>query len=182
MAVKPLLKSGLRKSIGSGYNTQVWDEAWLPTIHPRPPSGIRPIQKPNMLGYELIDRSSKSWNMEVLISLFAPEDVSLICSMRISRSFKVDSFCWVHTKSGIYSVKTGYDEMCPLDNEQKLQACTQPSINGLLQQVWKVKTVPKIKHLMWQSLSNCLPVCSRLADRHCHQFGHVKDAGKTMRP
>ncbi|KAJ4906151.1 hypothetical protein Rs2_09809 [Raphanus sativus] len=125
---------------------------------------------------------SKIWNMEVLISLFAPEDVSLICSMRISRSFKVDSFCWVHTISGIYSVKTGYDEMYPLDNEQKLQACTQPSINGLLQQVWKVKTVPKIKHLMWQSLSNCLPVCSRLADRHCHQFGHVKDAGKTMRP
>ncbi|XP_013594493.1 PREDICTED: uncharacterized protein LOC106302551 [Brassica oleracea var. oleracea] len=73
MAAKALLKSGLRKAIGSGYNTRVWDESWLPTSPPRPPTGV-----------------------------------------------------------------------------------------------WASKTVPKIKHFMWQALTNCVPVCSRLADLHCH--------------
>lgn len=168
MAVKPLLRSGLRKSIGSGYNTRVWDEMWLPTIPPRQPSGIRPIQKPNLLVFELIDRNTKSWNLDFLRTLFIPEDIPLITSLRISRSFKVDSFCWVYTKSGIYSVNTGYDEMCRLDNDTSPELCTEPSITSLTQQVWQVKTVPKIQHFMWQSLSNCVPVCSRLADRHCH--------------
>ena len=169
MAAKPLLKSGLRKSIGSGYNTRVWDELWLTTNPPRSPSGVRPIQKPNMLVHELIDRHSKSWNVELLKNFTAPEDISLITSIRIIKSFKVDSFCCVHTKSGIYSVKAGYDEKCRLDNEQPAEACTEPSTTSLTQQVWKVKTVPKIKHFMWQlALSNCVPVCSRLADRHCH--------------
>ena len=168
MAAKPLLKSGMWKSIGSGYNNRVWNEPWIPTTPPPPPYGIRPIQKPNMLVFELIDRNSKSWNTDLLKTIFAPEDIPLITSLRISRSFRVDSFCWVHTKSGIYSVKTGYDEMCRLVNEQARELCTEPSISSLTQQVWKVKTVPKIRHFMWQSLSNCIPVCSRLADRHCH--------------
>ncbi|KAG2267063.1 hypothetical protein Bca52824_074142 [Brassica carinata] len=58
--------------------------------------------------------------------------------------------------------------MCRLVNEQARELWTEPSISSLTQQVWKVKTVPKIRHFMWQSLSNCIPVCSRLADRHCH--------------
>lgn len=146
MAAKPLLKSCLRKSIGSGYNTRVWDELWIPTTPLRLPSGIKPIQKPNMFVYELIDRNSKSWNIDLLKTIFASEDIPLITSLRISRSFRVDSFCWVHTKSGIYSVITGYDEMRRLVNEQPGELCNAPSISSLTQQVWKVKTVPKIRH------------------------------------
>ncbi|XP_048620107.1 uncharacterized protein LOC125590553 [Brassica napus] len=142
MAAKPLLKSGLRKSIGSGYNTRVWDELWLTTNPPRSPSGVRPIQKPNMLVHELIDRHSKSWNVELLKNFTAPEDISLITSIRIIKSFKVDSFCCVHTKSGIYSVKAGYDEKCRLDNEQPAEACTEPSTTSLTQQTWALAHLP----------------------------------------
>ena len=168
MAAKPLLKSGLRKSIGSGYNTRVWDEPWIPSTPPRPPTGVAPIQKPNLLVYELIDRETKSWNVEALKAVIAPEDIPLISSLRISRSFKVDSFCWIHTKSGAYSVKTGYDEICRSENEQNTELCIEPSVTSLINQVWATNTARKIKHFMWQALSNCVSVCSRLTDRHCH--------------
>ncbi|KAG2327458.1 hypothetical protein Bca52824_010186 [Brassica carinata] len=46
--------------------------------------------------------------------------------------------------------------------------CSEPSISSLTQLVCEVKTVQKIKHFIWQALSNCVPVCNRLADRHSH--------------
>lgn len=167
MAARPLLKSGLRKSIGSGYNTRVWDEPWIPGVPARPPCGVRPIQNPNLLVHELIDRHTKTWKSDSLRALFDPEDIPLICSIKISRFFKVDSYCWSHTKSGAYSVKTGYVEACRLEEELEPQIVSEPSTTGLLRKVWSVKTVRKIKHFMWQAISNFVPVRSRLIERHC---------------
>lgn len=58
--------------------------------------------------------------------------------------------------------------MSGLTEELPTEYCSEPSITGLTHQVWASKTVPKIKHFMWQALTNYVPVCSRLADRHCH--------------
>lgn len=66
------------------------------------------------------------------------------------------------------SVKIGHDEICRLANEQNTKLCTEPSVTSLINQVWSSNTARKIKHFMWQALSNCVPVCSRLADWHCH--------------
>ncbi|KAG2330378.1 hypothetical protein Bca52824_001558 [Brassica carinata] len=33
--------------------------------------------------------------------------------------------------------------------------------------IWKLKTSHKIKHFLWQALSDSIATCSRLADRHC---------------
>lgn len=186
MAAKPLLKSGLRKSIDSGYNTRVWDEPWIPSNPPRSPTAIAPIQKPNLLVFELIDRTSKTWNVDTLRAIVAPEDIPLILSLRISRSFKMDSFCWIHTRSGAYSVKTGYDAMSRFENDQNTDCCLEPSTNGLIKQVWSTKTSRKIKHFMWQALTNCVPVCSRLTDRHfcsdrtCQKCGHEDETVNHM--
>ena len=43
----------------------------------------------------------------------------------------------------------------------------EPSINPLLSKVWKLKAPRKIKHFLWQCLTGCIAVCSRLAERHC---------------
>ena len=43
----------------------------------------------------------------------------------------------------------------------------EPSINPLLSKVWKLKAPRKIKHFLWQCLTGCVAVCSRLAERHC---------------
>ena len=78
----------------------------------------------------------------------------------------------------MYSVKTGYDEMCRLTEELPTENCSEPSITGLTQQVLASKTVPKVKHFMWQALTNCVPDCSCLADRHCHPDRTCPRCGK----
>ncbi|XP_013594530.1 PREDICTED: uncharacterized protein LOC106302609 [Brassica oleracea var. oleracea] len=51
------------------------------------------------------------------------------------------------------------------DSDVRKGSSAQPSINGLIQRVWKVETVPKIKIFMWKSLSNALSVNDGLLAR-----------------
>lgn len=44
--------------------------------------------------------------MELIHNMCNPEDVDLIQSIKSSHNIKPDDFCWLHTKSGIYSVKS----------------------------------------------------------------------------
>ena len=43
----------------------------------------------------------------------------------------------------------------------------EPSTTTLQAKVWKLRTTKKIKHFIWQAISNCLPVCRSLSDHHC---------------
>ena len=48
-----------------------------------------------------------------------------------------------------------------------MQQASEPSTNSLKAMIWKLKTTRKIKHFLWQALSDCLATCSQLVDRHC---------------
>lgn len=48
-----------------------------------------------------------------------------------------------------------------------MEQVLEPSITALQAKAWKLKTTKKIKHFIWQALSNCIPVCNALSDRHC---------------
>ena len=67
---------------------------------------------------QLIDQSSKTWKVEVLQSLFDPGDIPLIRSLRLSHNFSDDGFCWIFTKSGAYTVKSGYKLASQLKEEK----------------------------------------------------------------
>ncbi|KAG7563954.1 Ribonuclease H-like superfamily [Arabidopsis suecica] len=62
----------------------------------------------NLYVNELIDPISKTWNMAKLQDLIAPEDIPRILGLHPSFSFSRDSYIWAHTKSGNYSVRSGY--------------------------------------------------------------------------
>lgn len=70
--------------------------------------------------------------MELIHNMCNPEDVDLIQSIKSSHNIKPDDFCWLHTKSGIYSVKSWY-EIASLDQEESEEhQPVEPSINPLL--------------------------------------------------
>ncbi|XP_024008064.1 uncharacterized protein LOC112084035 [Eutrema salsugineum] len=80
LAAKPYLKMGLRKTIGSGLNTRVWSEPWIPDARARPPRATPQIgiQDPGVLVYSFIRQDTKQWDEPLLREFFQPEDVSLI--------------------------------------------------------------------------------------------------------
>ncbi|KAL9812373.1 putative ribonuclease H domain, reverse transcriptase zinc-binding domain-containing protein [Arabidopsis thaliana] len=108
---------------------------------------------------------SRVLKVELIQAIIDPSDIPLILSLKPSRRFQVDDFCWIYTKSGHYTVKSGYLRATQWNDEEN--EVTEPSTKILKKQVWKVKTARKIKHFLWQALSGCLATSSRLVDRHC---------------
>lgn len=165
MAAKSLLQEGLRKNIQSGFNTRVWSDNWIPTVPARPAKDKGIYRDPNLYVNHLIDFDTKEWKMDIIHNLVDPEDIPLITCLKPSRAFKTDDYIWVYTKSGQYTVKSGYSiatQGTPIQQE-----LLEPSITTLQGQVWKLKTSRKIKHFLWQALTGCVSTCSRLMDRHC---------------
>jgi len=49
--------SGLRRTIGSGMLTRVWEDPWIPTIPARPAKSILDIRDPLLYVNDLIDQN-----------------------------------------------------------------------------------------------------------------------------
>lgn len=167
MAALPLLKNGIRKSIGMGDDTLVWADPWLPSRPTRPPILCGSSFNPSLRIVELLDPVSKDWNFELLNTLVIPSDVPLILSLKPTRTSRTLKYVWNLTKPGIYSVKSGYELAMATAETSPPDQVLKPSTTCLQARVWKLKTTMKIKHFIWQALSNCVPVCSAHSDRHC---------------
>ena len=111
MAAKPLLISGLQKTIGTGWDTRVWSESWVPDSVAQPPRPADHInyRLPQLLVQSFIRNDTKEWDIQLLREFFHPDDIPLILGLKPSRSLAPDGYVWNHTKSGVYSVKTGYE-------------------------------------------------------------------------
>ena len=167
LAAQNLLREGLRKTIGSGYNTRVWIDPWIPTIPARPATDAGVYRDRDMFVNQLIDQATKQWRLEMLEALIDPRDIPLIQSIRPSHIFRDDGYCWSYTKTGLYTVKSGYKLASQMKEANIESAVMEPSINQLKEMIWKLKAPRKIQHFLWQVLSDSIASCSRLADRHC---------------
>ena len=145
----------------------VWSDHWIPDTKPRPAIPCGPSFNPNLHVYDLIDLLSPNWNLPLLHQLLSPRDISLIQSLRLPRSRRPDNYNWAFAKSGAYSVQSGYNLALEMDTNRTPPLVSKPSTTSLKAKVWSIKTSRKIKHFIWNALSDYVPVCGRLSDRHC---------------
>ncbi|XP_023633512.1 uncharacterized protein LOC111829070 [Capsella rubella] len=181
-SAKPLIVSGLRRTVGSGMLTRVWTDLWLPTIPPRPAKSVLAFQDPHLYVNDLLNRDTQEWKLELLNAIVDPSDIPLILGIRPSRTYLSDGYSWVHTKSGNYTVKSGYWAARNLSRPSCDLPFQGPDVSALQAQVWKTKTTRKLKHFMWQCLSGCVATCQRLFSRHigrekdCLRCGHEEES------
>ncbi|KAG7595155.1 Reverse transcriptase zinc-binding domain [Arabidopsis thaliana x Arabidopsis arenosa] len=158
-------------------NTRVWLDPWIPDIPARPAKGITAERDPHLYVDHLIDPVSKLWKLDKLHALIEPSDIPLILSIRPSRSYLSDGYSWNGTKSGNYSVKSGYWAARELSRPTCDHPFQGPGITPLLTQVWKLKTTRKLKHFVWQCLSGCLATNHTLFYRHVGKEKHCPRCG-----
>lgn len=112
---------------------------------------------------DLIDIQKRNWNMEKLHELFYSADVLFIIDKKPVVS-KNDYWCWIHNKSGDYTVSSGYWLANQLNNIELIkEAEMRPSFNDIKGQVWDLKTFQKIKLFIWRALSGAVSVADNLA-------------------
>lgn len=99
-----------------------------------------------------------SWNVDLLNAYFHPDNVKTIRGIAVSRIQQPDTYGWMLTKSGKYSVKSGFrtESLYP-DRWPRMSICG-PNIKQLLAFSWKLKCSPKLQHFVWQVLSGTLSV------------------------
>lgn len=66
IAASPILQHELRKTIGNGFDTYVWEDLWLLTTPARPANGNGLNCDPNLSVHHLIDYDTQTWNLEML--------------------------------------------------------------------------------------------------------------------
>ncbi|XP_010451766.1 PREDICTED: uncharacterized protein LOC104733939 [Camelina sativa] len=103
--------------------------------------------------------------MDMLNEHFDLLDVALIRAIPLGGNQKDDSFGWHFTKTGLYTVKSGY-HTARHDVVRTFAATgSGPEITPLLASVWRVRCPPNIQHFMWQVLSGCISVSANLGRR-----------------
>ncbi|XP_019170536.1 PREDICTED: uncharacterized protein LOC109166101 [Ipomoea nil] len=107
MAAKDLVCGGIRRRIGNGKSTLIWEHPWLqdeldPMIHTEMPqqlSGTRVVG--------LIDQDTETWDPHILADIFQSSDIPRIQKIPVAPDYD-DIWYWYDDPNGIYSVKSGY--------------------------------------------------------------------------
>lgn len=173
-AAQKLIQAGARVIIGNGKGTKLWQERWL---NRKPASKVQSMKRQqsptsvcladDMKVSELLQSNGRDWNTELIEELFSEEVRDKIYDITPAGKESDDSYAWDYTKTGHYTVKSGYWVQVNIINaRQETQEILQPGLDVLYQMIWKLETSPKIHPFLWRCLKNSLPVAGNMYSRH----------------
>lgn len=108
MAAKPLMLLGIRQKVHSGNEIRAWEDNWILSTPARLARPIAPVVHPMMPVREFMKGDPKISDSEMLEHYVNPKYIPLIQYLAISQGYQRDKYCWSYTKSGMYTVKSGY--------------------------------------------------------------------------
>ncbi|KAL9294112.1 putative ribonuclease H domain, reverse transcriptase zinc-binding domain-containing protein [Arabidopsis thaliana] len=134
--------------------------------HPPRPLTLRVLESNATLEAVITTSGSyRYWNEMAMSELISPVDHKYLKSIYLSRIETPDRLIWNYTPSGEYTVRSGYWllQHDPLDTQIK-----PPIPHGsveLKNKIWKLPLLPKIKYMLWRTISHALPTSTRLRTR-----------------
>lgn len=162
LAGRDLLREGMGIAIGNGQTTNVWRDPWTAMISPGITTGPAPGQQANLMVADLIDETTKEWNVGQLQALF-PTIWTDIMQLRPSKSNSPDKPVWLHTKDGNYSTRSGYYKA--VENRSGDHEAVPIQSFAWKKEIWNLKCSPKIHMLLWRAARGTLPVGTNLLRR-----------------
>ncbi|XP_031101846.1 uncharacterized protein LOC116005747 [Ipomoea triloba] len=155
LAGQVVLRDGVARRIGDGKDTLVWDCPWLansvdPYIRTACMNELRETHVSNLLD------TDGTWDLELLHDIFYEQDIPRIISTPISLTHR-DMWYWKGDLRGIYSVRHGYRLLT-----NGLFADYETMDFKEWNKLWRLKTPPKVRNLLWRGLRNMLPVRENL--------------------
>jgi hypothetical protein len=81
LSSRDLLNDGLVWRIGDGGNVKIWKDKWLPTLITHAVQSPPKVFPEDSLVSTLIDQEAHAWNLELINSIFMPDEAKIIASM-----------------------------------------------------------------------------------------------------
>ena len=96
---------------------------------------------------DLIDPISKQWEVGLLQGLFSSQEVELIMSIPLCRTYVEDKLIWPYTASGTYSVQSGYKFLASAETDQN--TTVNPSFDGgIWKLIWSLSVPNKVRNFL----------------------------------
>lgn len=109
---------------------------------------------------QLIDPSSRTWNLKRILNLISPRDAESILRIPIPLTNMSDKLIWSPNKKGLFSVKFAYFlSSSPISHDSPLLS-PPPIFPWKL--IWALNIPPKVKHFLWRASKEALPVKENL--------------------
>jgi ribonuclease HI len=165
-----ILASGLLKSIGSGNDTRVGVDPWIPDLKGHTLGSCLATNLGFVTVNTLISTSSRVWQEPLIRALFSKEIADSIVSIPLSRESHIDKWVWAKNSSGILSVKSAYREAKDqADKVFEISSNASSSSLSLSPRIWRLfwssKAQPKMKLFWWKAVSNAAPTAESLRSR-----------------
>lgn len=164
---RDLIAEEMVMKIGDGKDTKVWTDNWIIEPLPRPPMYLPDVEVDLTLRVEeLLIPHTRLWDAHTVRDLFVEEDANMILKLK-TEQHKQDSWIWGFTKDGIYTSQSGYRFLDSLQNSANQgQNRIPPLERKLWKNIWKLNTLPKIRHFIWRAIAGALAVSDQFRARN----------------
>jgi len=107
-----------------------------------------------------MNEGNKSWNMNLIRGIFPPFIVDNIMQVPVLYVVTHDTLIWKEDKCGVYTVKIGY-KLCM----ENIMNVAKHFVPGEWKWIWRIKSPPKVRNLIWRVCRDCLPTGKNLQER-----------------
>ncbi|XP_019178178.1 PREDICTED: uncharacterized protein LOC109173404 [Ipomoea nil] len=149
LATQELICGGVKRRIGNGKLTLIWDHPWLHDEQNPRIITEKPPQLAQAMVMGLMDQETGTWDQDILTDIFIPVDVIQILKISVSPEYE-DMWYWYGDPRGEYLVKIGYRKVVG-DHTHQVGAFDK------WLKLWKFKIPLKWKTFLWRTLNDILP-------------------------
>ncbi|KAL5567922.1 hypothetical protein UlMin_024497 [Ulmus minor] len=149
---RELYKQGLRHKIGSGRDTLIYHDGWLPR------DGVFKTSSPQVLGnfdkVSSLVTATGAWDSTLIRASFHEDEANAILSLPLPRRTTSDSLIWHYHKSGHYTVRSGYwlASQC-----RSVPSSSTSSITHWWKKFWRLRIPSKIRIFLWKAFHDWIP-------------------------
>ena len=112
LKARKVILFGARWGIGDGSLVKIFKDSWLPGAQSSKVLSPVSILSEEAMVDQLINRDSRWWNSALVDLIFIPSEAQLIKSIPVCLSVQRDFLVWLHSRTGMYQVCSGYHLLC----------------------------------------------------------------------
>ena len=146
-----------------GSDIRVWGDKWLPTAPTlKVISPQRFLHSDTRIG-KLINFESVSWNLVAINALFYPYEADVIKSLPLRSRLPQDKLIWAVSPSGSFSVRSTYTLAMKCSHPANMGASSNNNqVWRFWRKMWSLPVPHKIRHFVWRSCRDILPMKTNL--------------------